>query len=796
MHTQGVRFSLLGPVRAWHGDREIDLGEPRQRAVLALLLLNRGRPVTLEVLSDRVWGVRLPSTARSTMRTYLSRLRRALTVGSPLESGRGGYTVAVSDSALDLAVFSDLVERARVARLSGDTETAAALLHEALGLWRGPALGGARGDFVAAERAELEQRRQLALQERIAADLDLGRHREVLTELSELVAENPLRERPRELWMLALYRCGRRAEALEVYRAGRELLDREVGLEPGPGLRALHEHILGADPSEAVGGPGRRMLADRLHRARDRHFVGRGGERDLFASALAGDAGDLVTLFLHGPGGIGKSTLLRRLADDAEATGRGVFWVDGQTAGSPRAFAAAAAGVHSPGAVLLVDTFERCQALEPWLREEFLPGLPADALVVIAGRRPPGPSWRTDPSWASALHVCPVHDLGPADAAALLQARGVPPELREPVLAFAAGLPMALSLAAEVVTGDGVTTSFDPSQDVIPTLLAELVGAVPSADHQRALQVCAHAYGTTEDLLRVALPGSDARALFSWLRELPFIESSSRGIYPHDVVRGALDTDLRRRDPTGYAQLHSRVRGYVFGQLVAPHTHGVWALRALRHLRRNGGVLQRFISSEGETDAEEDVLRAEDHAGVLAMAAGTEGEESARIVEFWLHRQPSAFTVYRHLDTGELVAFMAWLRLAEPRADEMAADPVVAAAWAHSLAVAPPHPGEHIGLARHMVHPAAYMRPSPIADLLQMRALAAWLGERRMAWSYAALAYPDFWQPLLDYIDQTRLPATPTLDGREFGIFAHDWRLEPPERWRNRHLALELYGAE
>ncbi|HTF50862.1 MAG TPA: winged helix-turn-helix domain-containing protein [Pseudonocardia sp.] len=91
MHTQGVRFSLLGPVRAWHDDREIDLGEPRQRAVLALLLLNLGRPVTLEVLSDRIWGEAVPSTARSTMRTYLSRLRRALGAGSPLQSGHGGY---------------------------------------------------------------------------------------------------------------------------------------------------------------------------------------------------------------------------------------------------------------------------------------------------------------------------------------------------------------------------------------------------------------------------------------------------------------------------------------------------------------------------------------------------------------------------------------------------------------------------------------------------------------------------------------------------------------------------------
>ncbi|MDT7752711.1 MAG: hypothetical protein QOD96_6373, partial [Pseudonocardiales bacterium] len=246
-----VRFSVLGPVRAWREGRELDLGSPQQCGVLGLLLLGGGRPVAVETLVDQLWGELAPTSARETVRTYLSRLRRALPGpegGSLIESGRGGYALPVAPEALDLAVFEDRVARARSSRAEGDTAPAAGLLREALALWRGPALAGARGRFVAHERTRLDQLRLVALEERLALDLDLGRHGEVLAELASLVIGYPLQERLRELQMLALYRCARQADALEVYRSVRSLLDRELGIEPGPDLRALHERMLRADP--------------------------------------------------------------------------------------------------------------------------------------------------------------------------------------------------------------------------------------------------------------------------------------------------------------------------------------------------------------------------------------------------------------------------------------------------------------------------------------------------------------------------------------------------------------------
>jgi GTPase SAR1 family protein len=527
------------------------------------------------------------------------------------------------------------------------------------------------------------------------------------------------------------------------------------------------------------------VLADRLQAVRERGFVGRAAERALFGSALAGWPSAFVALFLHGPGGVGKSTLLRRLADDAVTAGRTVVRVDGRLVASSTAAFTAAAGstVVTSDLVLLIDNFEHCQALESWLREDFLPQLSEDVLVVIAGRSPPSPSWRTDPSWAGALRVEQLRDLAPSDAAALLLVRGVAPELHESLLQFAGGHPLALTLAAEVAAQAGATTPtvLAPTRDVIETMLAELVGTVPSPKHRLALQVCAHAYSTTEDLLRAVLPGGttdpDARALFSWLRGLSFIETGSDGIYPHDVVRDALEMDLRWRDAAGYEEIHRRVRNYVLGELIARKITGIDAIWIARSLRRHNIAVPMAILARLDSLVDERPLRPGDRADILAMAAEVEGVESARTVSFWLDRQPSAFVVFRHRGLGQLIGFATRLVLDRPRADEIAADPLVAAAWEQSLAAAAPGEGDHIAVARQIVRPDARLLPSaPVADPEPMTAVPAWPSDRRLAWSYLAVSDPEFWQPLMGYLDQIRIPAAPLVDGRPFGMFAHDWR--------------------
>lgn len=252
---EGVRFAVLGAVRAWHRAGELDLGSPQQRAVLTAMLLREGRPVAVNQLVDAVWGEAAPLGAVSTVRTYVSRLRRVLepdrVVGQPPDtvlSVSGGYAVRVPRSAVDITVFEDTVAQAQRLRQSGELYRAADMFQRALDTWEGAPLGGIPGPFAESERARLTERQMAALESRLELDVRLGRHHDVVAELTALCNEHPLREHLRALLMLALYRCGRQAEALAVYQDARHALVTQLGVEPGQELSRLQSRLLAADP--------------------------------------------------------------------------------------------------------------------------------------------------------------------------------------------------------------------------------------------------------------------------------------------------------------------------------------------------------------------------------------------------------------------------------------------------------------------------------------------------------------------------------------------------------------------
>jgi DNA-binding SARP family transcriptional activator/tetratricopeptide (TPR) repeat protein len=247
-----VEFRVLGPLEIWEGSRRLELGGARQQIVIATLLLSANRVVSVGRLVEAVYGSDLPETARLQVQISISSLRRLLAPhgrAAAIATRANGYEVQVGDGELDSQRFAQLVVAGAAAKEAGQLSQAVSCYRDALRLWRGPALDGIDSQVVQAAALRLDEQRISVNEERLAVELDLGRHHELVGELTELAAEFPLRERLRGQLMLALHRCGRTAEALQVYRETRRTLVDELGIEPGEQLRRLEHAILTRDPS-------------------------------------------------------------------------------------------------------------------------------------------------------------------------------------------------------------------------------------------------------------------------------------------------------------------------------------------------------------------------------------------------------------------------------------------------------------------------------------------------------------------------------------------------------------------
>ena len=246
-----MSIRLLGTVELLDSeDTAIEIGGAQPRVILALLAAAGGRLVTADALIDAIWDDAPPPSATGTLQTYVSRLRRALAeVGGSIVHTRGGYRLECDGAAIDVRRFEALADQGRSALNAADPAAARALLIEAEGLWRGPALLEVRErPRIAGIARRLDDRRLAALEDRLTADLALGRHAVVVPELAQLVSEHPLRERLWELLALARYRSGLQADALQAISDARETLIDALGVEPGAGLRSLTQAILRQDP--------------------------------------------------------------------------------------------------------------------------------------------------------------------------------------------------------------------------------------------------------------------------------------------------------------------------------------------------------------------------------------------------------------------------------------------------------------------------------------------------------------------------------------------------------------------
>jgi DNA-binding SARP family transcriptional activator len=329
-----MELGILGPLRVTQGERVVDPGTAKQRQLLAMLAVVRGRPVAADVLVDQLWGEAAPPTAQGTLQSYLANLRRALepdraprTRSRVLVSEPAGYRLHVD--ALDADRFEQLAREGRAHLDRGDPPAAAAALRDALGLWRGEPLVDAGGAmWASAEVARLTELRLVAAEDLAQASLALGDHGHLVSELQRLLAVHPLRERLRGQLMVALYRSGRQADALAVHREGRQMLAEELGIDPSPALQELEAAILRQAPHLAAPDPVPMVVAaTALRQPAPASLVGRDDELSRLDAALArARAGAGQVVLLSGEPGIGKTrlaeALARRAAPSPVAVGR------------------------------------------------------------------------------------------------------------------------------------------------------------------------------------------------------------------------------------------------------------------------------------------------------------------------------------------------------------------------------------------------------------------------------------------------------------------------------------------
>lgn len=314
-----MQFRLLGPLQVVGDRAPLSLGQPKQRALLACLLLRRGRFASRDELIEALWGQSPPKSAVGSLHVYVHGLRRVL--GAHRIQSRGmAYRIELEPGELDLEQFEQLIERSRNAMQRTEADRAVNAIESALGLWHGRALGGLPPELLATDRAHLAELHLSALELLMDARLAAGDHEQVIAQVSALIAEHPFRERLREQQILALYRAGRQKDALEAYRQTRNTFVEEIGIEPGPRLRALESAILRQDAELAA--PGSRSEA--LEAPIDAHgqtglpasptrLIGREHESAEVRALFGDDGARLVTL--TGPGGTGKTRLALAIAE-------------------------------------------------------------------------------------------------------------------------------------------------------------------------------------------------------------------------------------------------------------------------------------------------------------------------------------------------------------------------------------------------------------------------------------------------------------------------------------------------
>jgi predicted ATPase/DNA-binding SARP family transcriptional activator len=677
-----MEVRILGSLEVDEGGRAIPIVGDTQRALLAILLIRANEPVSTDGLIDELWGERAPVSPRKGVQVHVSRLRKALgPCSSRLETQPNGYLLRVKPGELDTDQCERLAARGRAALATDDCQEAADLLREALALWRGPPLADfAYESFAQAEIARLEELRMALLEDRIDADLACGRHTELVGELEVLVAAHPLRERLRRQLVVALYRGGRQAEALEAHRAARAMLSDELGLDPTPALQELEHAILTHDAGlrapDATGPRASRLPAPPTA------TLGRAEDRDAIAELLHEHR--LVTL--TGPGGVGKTRLAVDVARQLEPEYPDGAWLvelapvardehvpsaiaqtlDVTPAPGEAPLAAAQRFLGSKRGLLVLDNFEHLLGAAP-LIGDLLAGCPG--VRVLATSRETLQLRSEQRYVVGPLHVPQCGALeavegSPAGGLFAERARSRDPtfeltETNAPAVASVCrqldGLPLAVELAAARMA------VLDPEQ--LDARLAEALDALGSGPRdaparQRTLRAT---LAWSHRLL--SAPEAEAFARFAAFAGGATVQSAEEVTGAElEVLEGLVEKSLIVRDSSRLRMLET-VRAYALELLEREEGRSELLLRHCSHFVALAEAATPHLRTHGEADwiarldAETDNFRA-----ALDWALG-EGQVGLAV------RLAGHLGSYWELRGGSLEGGR-WLRAAIDAADE------------------------------------------------------------------------------------------------------------------------------
>ncbi|HVV85035.1 MAG TPA: AAA family ATPase [Kofleriaceae bacterium] len=527
-------------------------------------------------------------------------------------------------------------------------------------------------------------------------------------------------------------------------------------------------------------------------------IVGRRTEREAFAAALDDGVG---LVFVHGPAGVGKSTLLRALVETARAAGRRVRQLDARDfPPSPRTFRAALHAVggvdDSAPTVVVVDTYELLASIDDWMQREVWSALPSASTLVLAGRLGPAPRWAEVAAARGRRTLeLPLRNLGREDAVRLLATHGVAAEHHAPALALTGGHPLALTMIGELSADRAVAGDVVDDAGMLHRLVRRLLSEVLSPARRRALEAASVVRSLTEARLAALLEQRDVGELFAWLGSRTVMQRGRHAIYLHDFAREVVVAELRWRDPAWFDTLVLRAHHDGFARFFqAPVGEQLGVLDDLSYLHRFNPMAQlgldwaaceHYVDEAGPADL--DVLD--------AALRRHEGDRSAALVLPWIVRRPADTIVYRDR-VGRPAGFLVMVALERATAPQLEADPVSAAVW--RSVTAPDGPcahGEGALLFRSWMSAEAHHAPSPIWNLVSHSMLREGLMRPKLGWSGAGFANPDFWAPFFAYFNLQRFPALDYDTGRvALGMFGNDHRLIPRSEYGTR-LAARLEAS-